>query len=540
MNVFEIFHTKEFDTKTILKRNGKNLSLQEFKEFISVAVNFLNSQSCKNAVVLSSDAFDFVVWFFACIAAKKEIFLLTDSSKLKYLEFEYVLLDKILDKKCDKNIEYDPIDCHKVSINFFTSGSTSKPKMITKTLTNTIIEAEDVFAEFLSDYKNPFRVLTSTKSQHMFPFIYYFILPLVYCEKLLMDTTDVCYPDDADFKDSMFVSTPSFLEKFEKYNVKNEYSPYVIFTAGAKIKDSVRKYLEQDSTVIDIYGSTETGTVAFKRHSSENTLTCMKSVEIEPDENSQIVVKSPYFIETSCTLGDIVNIVDKKSFILMNRADRILKIQEKRISAPEVEEIVQKNSFVQECFCFKSAEKLACAVALSKEGIDFFFENGFCYTKIISYLKNYLNGKVEIVPQKWKFLYEIPKTVTGKIDKAKIEQIFATNVSMPFVFDVKKDSDYVEYGVVFPKSCNFFEGHFTNFPVLPGVVQLYFANYFAQEAFGVKVSTESVKKIKFSKIIKPDEKLTLIFEKKGNSITYTYKKDEQICSGGVMTVNEKD
>lgn len=540
MNVFEIFHTKEFDTKTILKRNGKDLSLKEFKEFVSVAVDFLNSQNCKNAVILSSDAFDFIVWFFACIAAKKEIFLLTDSSKLKYLEFEYVLLYKILDAKCDKNVEFTPIDCHKVCVNFFTSGSTSKPKMITKTLTNTISEAEDIFVDFLSEYKNPLRVLTSTKSQHMFPFVFYFILPLVYCGELFIDTTDVCYPDDADFKDSMFVSTPSFLEKFEKYNVKNEYSPYVIFTAGAKIKDSVCKYLEQESTVIDIYGSTETGTVGFKRHSSEKALTCMKSVEIEADENSQIVVKSPYFMETSRTLGDIVNIVDKKSFILMNRADRILKIQEKRISAPEVEEIVQKNGFVQECFCFKSAEKLACAVALSKEGIDFFFENGFCYTKITSYLKNYLNGKVEIVPQKWKFLYEIPKTVTGKIDKAKIEQIFATNVSIPFVFDVKKDSDYVEYGVVFPKSCNFFEGHFTNFSVLPGVVQLYFANYFAQEAFGVKVSTESVKKIKFSKIIKPDEKLTLIFEKKGNSITYTYKKDEQICSGGVMTVNEKD
>lgn len=540
MNVFEIFHTKEFDTKTILKRNGKDLSLQEFKEFVSVAVDFLNSQNCQNAVILSSDAFDFIVWFFACIAAKKEIFLLTDSSKLKYLEFEYVLLDKILDAKCDKNVEFTPIDSHKVCINFFTSGSTSKPKMITKTLTNTISEAEDIFVDFLSEYKNPLWVLTSTKSQHMFPFVFYFILPLVYCGELFIDTTDVCYPDDADFKDSVFVSTPSFLEKFEKYNVKNEYSPYVIFTAGAKIKDSVCKYLEQESTVIDIYGSTETGTVGFKRHSSEKALTCMKSVEIEPDENSQIVVKSPYFMETSRTLGDIVNIVDKKSFILMNRADRILKIQEKRISAPEVEEIVQKNSFVQECFCFKSAEKLACAVALSKEGIDFFFENGFCYTKITSYLKNYLNGKVEIVPQKWKFLYEIPRTVTGKIDKVKIEQIFATNVSMPFVFDVKKDSDYVEYGVVFPKSCNFFEGHFTNFPVLPGVVQLFFANYFAQEAFGLKVSTESVKKIKFSKIIKPDEKLALIFEKKGNSITYTYKKDEQICSGGVMTVNEKD
>lgn len=543
MNLFDIFHTKQFDDKTLFIHKEKNFLLKEFKNFVAAGAAFLNNQKADNVVILSSCAFDFCVWFFSCIFAKKNIFLLTDTSKLKYLDFEYIVVDKSLPPA--EQPEFFRIEPENVLINFYTSGSTSQPKNVQKTLANVIAEANCLYEEFFALSKcdnTQFRFLTSTHPQHMFAFSFYFMLPLCFWGSFVLDTTEVCYPDDANFKDSVFISTPSFLEKFQKYEVKNSYSPFLIFSAGAKLNNGLFKYLNHSGNVVDIYGSTETGTIAYRSCSDDKDLTVLNRVKISTDNNSQLVVSSPFFIQDSVTLGDIVQIKDDKHFVLCGRADRVFKIQEKRVSAPEVEtELINSvPHLIQSCCCFKSGEKLACAVVLTVKGIDLFFDKDNSILKLTSFFKNTLKDRVEIVPQKWKFLHELPKTKTGKIDTEKLERIFKTNISMPFVFGVQKDSHSAVYDLTFPLSCNFFTGHFNGFPVLPGVVQLYFAHFFASDAFGNGVSNDCVKKIKFSKIIKPDEKLKLVFERKNNLINYMYKRDEQICSSGVMTINEKD
>ena len=43
-------------------------------------------------------------------------------------------------------------------------------------------------------------------------------------------------------------------------------------------------------------------------------------------------------------------------------------------------------------------------------------------------LKTFVSGHSEIVPKKWRFLDEIPKTTTGKINKDKIKQIWGSNI----------------------------------------------------------------------------------------------------------------
>lgn len=544
MNLFEIFHTSQYDNTPLFKHRGEDISLKKFKNIVASSVEFLNTQKPDRVVILSSGAFDFAVWFFACIFAGKQIFLLTDTSKLQYLDFDYVLADKAA--MTEAAADFFKINPENLIINFYTSGSTSLPKNITKTLQNVIVEAHDIYDEFFAAQKNitktQLKVLTSTRAQHMFAFTFYFVLPLCFLENLIIDTTEVCYPDDADFKDSVFISTPSFLEKFQKYGVKNSYSPVIIFSAGEKLNDTVFQYLEQNSKVVDIYGSTETGTIAYKNNSADKELTCLNKVKISTNENSQIVASSPYFMQEAITLGDIARIKDAKHFLLCGRADRIFKIQEKRVSAPEVENALMQASsgMISECYCFKSGEKLACAVVLTGKGKDFFISNNNSIAKLTSLFKNALNGKVEIIPQKWKFLYSLPRTKTGKIDAQVLEQIFKTNVSMPFVFDVQKDAQSAVFDITFPACCNFFEGHFNGFAVLPGVVQLYFAHFFAIEAFGKGVLSDCVKKIKFSKLIRPDENLKLIFERKNNLINYMYKRDEHICSSGVMTIDEKD
>lgn len=547
MNIFDIFHKTEYDSKIVLINESEPITLETFKKYVSVAIRFLDSNAMsKNAVILSERTFDFAIWFFACIYSGREIFFPSDYAKLQYLDFDFVKLEKFETTLLETFLETELYTFHKLEIsntflNFYTSGSSGTPKHVRKTLKNAIAEAKEIL-KFLKNAKSACSIVKSSASPlHMFAFVFYFVLPLIALEKLTLDTDNVYYPDSVDFKKCIFVSTPSFLEKFKKYDIFCDAG--IIFSAGAKLSKELTAYFEQKSYIVDIYGSTESGTIAYRDSAVTEDMTVLSGVKVSVDSNSQICVESPFFMENKLVLCDIIKMKNEKHFTLKNRSDRILKIQEKRVSAVEIEDFINNCDIVKECYCLKIFDKLACALVLDNTKLKNFFasDKKICKIKsLIEYLKKYLSDKTEILPQRWRFLHELPKTERGKIDIEKIEQIFALNLSLPLVTKYSANVDSAEFEMFFHLSCNFFEGHFNGFPILPGVVQMYFANYFASTAFDVKVRTDIVKKIKFSKLIKPEETVKLIFERKDNTINYRYEKDGHVCSNGVMFVDEKD
>ena len=167
---------------------------------------------------------------------------------------------------------------------------------------------------------------------------------------------------------------------------------------------------------------------------------------------------------------------------------------------------------------------------LDDKGIDGSLNEGEMHFKKM--LKDEISKQTDIIPQKLRVLYEIFKTNTGKTDKAKIEKIFGLNLTMPFIKEIKKDNQSMIIKMIFPRFSNFFKGHFDGFAILPGVVQLYFAKYFMEELFGIKVEKSIVKKIKFSHIIKPDEVVELKITKLNEELSFCYKKEDIIFSSG--------
>ena len=88
--------------------------------------------------------------------------------------------------------------------------------------------------------------------------------------------------------------------------------------------------------------------------------------------------------------------------------------------------------------------------------------------------------------------------------------------------------------MIFYKNSNFFNGHFENFPIVPGVVQLFYVNFFTENMLGIKLPLTEAKKVKFSNIIPPDEEVILTIKNKENSIEYTYLSDDKIYSSGIF------
>ena len=81
---------------------------------------------------------------------------------------------------------------------------------------------------------------------------------------------------------------------------------------------------------------------------------------------------------------------------------------------------------------------------------------------------------------------------------------------------------------------SFFEGHFDEQPVLPGVAQIFIVKWLVEDLFQMS-EVRSMSRIKFNKIIFPDTAVKLILKKKGENVSFTYKADSQIHSSGTLS-----
>ena len=138
--------------------------------------------------------------------------------------------------------------------------------------------------------------------------------------------------------------------------------------------------------------------------------------------------------------------------------------------------------------------------------------------------------------KRWRFLFELPLTNSGKINGARVREIFNTNVTYPYVLDYSIQSFNAQFNLVFAHNSNFFKGHFTDFPILPGVVQLFFAKEFVKDTFNLDFIPEKVKKVKFSSIIKPDTLVHLSLVRKENSVDFKFFDKDKVFSSGTFVL----
>lgn len=515
--MFEKFFTDKFDDEFFLVRNGEKMTFANVKELVVKKAETLDKT--KQVLIFGEDNFDFIISFFAAVFSRKEIFLAD-----KNVPFN---LEKTYD---DSVFAFEQINLKNVFINFLTSGSSGNSKIVKKSLFNLVREAEDIGKTFLSGEKD-FRFCSTTTLNHLFGFTFHFMTPFV--NEFVIDTNSFQYPENVKHDNCFLVSSPSFLEKIYKYNLNFEKSPKFIVAAGAKLADDVFEYFEKNSKVIEIYGSTETGVVAHREHFEQKYLTLFENISIQKYENKILRISSDYFYEKSLELSDLIDCNGKNEITVLGRLDRVLKISEKRISADVFEKYLKTCDFISDIYCLKIDEKLGAAVVLTDKGKDFYLKFG--KAELVKNLKTVCLEKFEIVPQKWRFLPEIYKTSAGKVDKKKIEKIFLTKLTFPFVLGQKIEGDVAEIDMIFPKNSNFFKGHFPHFPVLPGVVSLYFVTFFANEFFKTSMSPQVIRKIKFSKLILPDKNVTLRLKNSEKSVAFEIVSGQNNYVSGVIS-----
>ena len=219
----------------------------------------------------------------------------------------------------------------------FTSGSTGDPAQIFKTL-QALDEEIAWLAALWGEKLRDCRVVGSVSHQHLYGFTFRVMLPMAL--GLAGDAAMIHFPEQLVAYSNhplLFISSPAFLKRLDA-NLAAPTFKSVISAAGKLDDDTAQKARAWLKTpVSEIYGTTETGVLAWRQHSQI-------SPEWQPFPQVRFTLQSDgWQIESAlihhrCVqLDDILEFSPQGSFRLLGRRDRIIKIEEKRISLSEIE-----------------------------------------------------------------------------------------------------------------------------------------------------------------------------------------------------------
>ncbi len=423
----------------------------------------------RSFLLFEPDTYRFSLLFFGLIAANKKVILppggqveqikhcmleadvfvgqtnMLDINHFNFAPFELSPKDSMsITAETNFNPDFDPNS----EIIFFTSGSTGQPKKISKTFAQLITEVEILEKTFSSildkdNSTNSSIVLATVSHQHIYGLLFKLIWPIWSGRDLYLKVFE--YPEHLVHQINQYpqrqiclISSPAYYHRLLKDNVliaiKSQLS--ALFSSGGPLNADAAIQLKSELGLapIEIFGSTETGGIAWRQKQliSDESWQVFDDIQYRViDDSQQLVLLSPYInIHQWYQTDDRVELIDKRHFKLLGRADRIVKIEEKRCSLDEVQNRINQHQWVEQAYVMalggQNGERhyLAAVVELNHEGKSAL--KNTAKFKFDRELKSFLKGYFEalIVPRKFRYIDTMPHNSQGKLNKQELEAYF--------------------------------------------------------------------------------------------------------------------
>ncbi|CAX59124.1 AMP-binding protein [Erwinia billingiae] len=229
----------------------------------------------------------------------------------------------------------DPQAC----IVLFTSGSTGTPRQIVKPV-SCLDEEARWLADRWGERLEGCTVIATVSHQHLYGLTFRLILPLAL--GLVFDCRQVFYSEQLSAQDPhlkfALISSPAFLRRLDRTLAAPDCR--LIVSAGGVLPwtsaQEVNSWLKLP--VDEIYGSTETGVLATRSRAAEDELwQPFSGVQFRQDHQQRWWATSPLISEPEGLQLDDKLQFTAVGFQLCGRYDRIVKIEDKRVSLSEIE-----------------------------------------------------------------------------------------------------------------------------------------------------------------------------------------------------------
>jgi len=322
----------------------------------------------------------------------------------------------------------------------------------------------------------------------------------------------------------------------------DDVAPACLLSAGAALSEPVAASAQQAfrAPLCEIYGSTETGVVGWRWRGAPNAPWMpAPGVELDIDPDNQLLLRSPFLPN-----GDWFRMEDRAErmaggFRLAGRADRIVKIEGKRVSLPEIEAALAQSPLVSAVAALSLGAgdaTLAAVVVPSAEGAAELARLGaFRFGRM---LRQALAARHEAaaLPRRWRFVTELPVGPLGKIRQESVQSLFDDKKTEPDLIAVRRQDDEVELDLFNSADLVQLDGHFPNMPIVPGVAQIDWVVKLAARYLDLPLVSAENFQVKFHRLTLPQTTVTLALahDKERQRLSFTYRRADVVLTSGVI------
>ena len=434
------------------------------------------------------------------------------------------------------------LDLDRCSLSLCTSGSSGEPKRIDKTLRQLVNEVE-ALEQLWGAELGPACIIGSVATQHIYGLLFRVLWPL--CAGRPFVRKQLAFPEDLqrasrEHPAFAWVASPALLKRMgDNLDWPALSAVRRVFSSGgalpAEAAQSLHHRLQQWPT--EIFGSSETGGIAWRQ--GHDLWQPFADVALSQDDDGALLIASPYLpaghVEHT---ADAARIAADGRFELLGRLDRIVKLEEKRISLPMLEKALMAHEWVAEArlgVVQENRASLGALLVLTEAGLHALRNQG--RRTLTEELRQHLSQHCEALalPRRWRLLRQLPLNTQGKLPQADVEALLlAPRPKAPEVLEQVVVEGEWSLQLAVPPDLAYFSGHFPRAPVFPGVVQVEWALKLGQQLMNLPEKFAGMEVLKFQQLVRPGDEvqLHLRFDPARGKLYFAYRNETATCSSG--------
>ncbi|WP_417695719.1 AMP-binding protein [Pseudomonas sp.] len=447
-------------------------------------------------------------------------------------------------------LEATELDLDQCWLSLCTSGSSGEPKRIEKTLRQLSNEVQALEQLWGADL-GPACVIGSVATQHIYGLLFRVLWPL--CAGRTFVRRQLAFPEDLQRASRQYpafawVASPALLKRMgDNLDWPALSCVRRVFSSGGALPTEAAQSLHQrlGQWPTEIFGSSETGGIAWRQ--GAGLWQPFADVKLSQDSDGALLIASPYLpaghVEHT---ADAARIAGDGRFELLGRLDRIVKLEEKRISLPMLEQALMAHDWVSEArlgVVQENRASLGALLVLSESGLHALRNLG--RRAVTEALRRHLSEHCETLalPRRWRWLRQLPLNAQGKLPQAEVEALLmAARPKAPQVLEQVETDGQWSLQLVVPPDLAYFSGHFPTAPVLPGVVQVDWALNLGRQLMDLPPRFVGMEVLKFQQLMRPGDEvqLHLRFDRERGKLYFAYRNDTAACSSGRIVLGVAD
>ena len=314
-------------------------------------------------------------------------------------------------------------------LEFWTSGSTGEPKGIAKTLAQ--LDAEVALLERTFGHRMGAGPMVGTvPHHHIYGCLFRILWPLAAGRPFLCEPAG----DPSRFHRALalgpgaaLVASPAHLSRLPHLvDLEGSASlPTAIFSSGGPLAaaDAVTWRRWVPAGVVEIYGSTETGGIGWRNQDGSP-----ESAQWTPLDDVAVRFEDGALVVDSFRAGGALRLEDAAEpgtggrFRLLGRLDRTIKLEEKRVSLPELEKALESVCWVARAAVVLLEDvrpTLGAVIVLTAEAPG-------DRSQLVQILRGHLALRFDglALPKRWRFPADLPYDDRGKLTSRALAALF--------------------------------------------------------------------------------------------------------------------